>query len=571
MWPCSPPAAPPWCQLFLIDAGTGDGPQPYFSDELLVRMATLGGAKAARMDGSVGALRPGLAADVVIWDGSAQTDYTAVVNAHPRDVVLVLRGGVPLYGDAEVVEGLGGGDGQCERIADAAPDDCLNGKRLCAERELGVNYATLKTTYTAYRLFYCGDPPGEPSCTPFRDNQGNDGLVFAGMAVSGDQDGDGVPDAMDNCPTMFNPPRPVDGFMQADADGDGVGDICDPCPLDPNTSQCSTLSATDRDNDGVPNDADNCPNTPNPDQADRDGDGKGDACDPCPDDPNPGAAGCPTTIYAIKQGQVGQGAAVHLNGVLVTAVGPRGFYAAMVDGTPGYTGPDYSAIFVFTGSAPSVTPGQRVSFDGTVTTFHAQLELTQVSGIQVGQSAPVPDPVVIADPGQAASGDMAARLEGQLVQVGPVQVSAVDASSGRFTIDGPLVVDNQLFQLAPLPAQGATLPMVTGHLHAFDTGYELAPRAQSDLISGPPRLTTLSPASVYLLDGQRQTFTASLDRAATSAQAVSLSATSGLALLDAGGQAITQVTIATGQLSATFQAEVRLGGATTGRQATVTA
>jgi len=41
---------------------------------------------------------------------------------------------------------------------------------------------------------------------------------------AGDADGDGVPDATDNCPTVPNP-----GSPQADADGDGVGDACDNC------------------------------------------------------------------------------------------------------------------------------------------------------------------------------------------------------------------------------------------------------------------------------------------------------------------------------------------------------
>jgi Thrombospondin type 3 repeat len=38
-----------------------------------------------------------------------------------------------------------------------------------------------------------------------------------------DQDGDGICDSVDNCPTTPNPD-------QADADGDGVGDACDNCP-----------------------------------------------------------------------------------------------------------------------------------------------------------------------------------------------------------------------------------------------------------------------------------------------------------------------------------------------------
>lgn len=44
----------------------------------------------------------------------------------------------------------------------------------------------------------------------------------------------------------------------------------------------------DTDGDGVPDASDNCPNTPNPDQEDGDSDTVGDACDNCPNTPNPG-------------------------------------------------------------------------------------------------------------------------------------------------------------------------------------------------------------------------------------------------------------------------------------------
>ncbi len=95
-----------------------------------------------------------------------------------------------------------------------------------------------------------------------------------------DSDGDGVPDATDNCPNTFNP-------GQEDNDGDGMGDVCDDdddndgvldgqdnCPFDANPNQ------EDGDNDGVGDACDNCPNDPNPDQKDSDGDGLGDVCDP---------------------------------------------------------------------------------------------------------------------------------------------------------------------------------------------------------------------------------------------------------------------------------------------------
>jgi trimeric autotransporter adhesin len=41
--------------------------------------------------------------------------------------------------------------------------------------------------------------------------------------LSYDQDGDGIPDAIDNCPNMCSP-------QQLDADGDGIGDVCDTTP-----------------------------------------------------------------------------------------------------------------------------------------------------------------------------------------------------------------------------------------------------------------------------------------------------------------------------------------------------
>jgi OOP family OmpA-OmpF porin len=96
-----------------------------------------------------------------------------------------------------------------------------------------------------------------------------------GVVIVTDTDGDGIPDASDNCPWNAN----VD---QADLDRDGLGDVCD----------------DDIDGDGILNVSDNCPTVANPNQEDRDGDGVGDACssdrdgdgiadsaDQCPNDP----------------------------------------------------------------------------------------------------------------------------------------------------------------------------------------------------------------------------------------------------------------------------------------------
>lgn len=54
-----------------------------------------------------------------------------------------------------------------------------------------------------------------------------------------DADGDGVPDASDNCPLVANPD-------QADRDGDGIGDACDPLDGRPPQQQLADLDAAVR-------------------------------------------------------------------------------------------------------------------------------------------------------------------------------------------------------------------------------------------------------------------------------------------------------------------------------------
>jgi parallel beta-helix repeat protein len=110
-----------------------------------------------------------------------------------------------------------------------------------------------------------------------------------------DTDGDGIPDAEDNCPTTPNP-------GQENSDTDEWGDACDNCITVDNPDQ------NNYDADSLGNACDNCWNAPNPDQSDSDGDCSlypsepysfdpscGDACDGCPNDPDkrhPGVCGC---------------------------------------------------------------------------------------------------------------------------------------------------------------------------------------------------------------------------------------------------------------------------------------
>jgi cytosine/adenosine deaminase-related metal-dependent hydrolase len=197
-----------------------------FSDAELFAMATQNAAAAAGFGTQLGTLDVGKLADVTVFDGTTRTAYRAVIAASVEDVHLVLRGGKALYGDADVVAAL---DGTCTAL-----DVCGQTRSVCVDVP-SVTLAQIQAAAEAtYPLFFCrGTPPSnEPTCVPYRDTYPN-GITAL------DRDGDGVPDTSDDCPTIFNPPRPLDNgdaaslVKQADVDGDGVGDACDAKPLDP--------------------------------------------------------------------------------------------------------------------------------------------------------------------------------------------------------------------------------------------------------------------------------------------------------------------------------------------------
>ncbi|NPV68374.1 MAG: hypothetical protein HPY64_14625, partial [Anaerolineae bacterium] len=171
-------------------------------------------------------------------------------------------------------------------------------------------YAANNSVYGAWTPVTVSIPAGaQTASTRFRftDNRGwlIDNVVITATVLNPDQDGDGVPDASDNCPAVANP-------SQVNTDGDALGDACDPdddndgvldgvdnCPLVANPTQTDTDgdgigdacdSLTDSDGDGVADSADNCPLVANPAQTDTDGDGIGDACDPLTDSDGDGVA-----------------------------------------------------------------------------------------------------------------------------------------------------------------------------------------------------------------------------------------------------------------------------------------
>jgi len=135
------------------------------------------------------------------------------------------------------------------------------------------------------------------------DSAAADSAARAEAIAAADADGDSIPDEADNCPLLANADQAdldTDGVGnacdnclltgnadQADSNANGVGDVCewpdaDADGVPDDVDDCPTVADAaqiDMDGDGVGNACDNCPLVKNEDQADADGDGAGDPCD----------------------------------------------------------------------------------------------------------------------------------------------------------------------------------------------------------------------------------------------------------------------------------------------------
>ncbi|MGE0790992.1 MAG: thrombospondin type 3 repeat-containing protein [Sandaracinaceae bacterium] len=444
----------------------------FFPDEQLWLMATRGSATAFEMDDAIGIIAVDHVADLAFYDASSVRDHRAVIGAGPDDVVLVMRGGDPLYGDAALVDALTTGCDPVE-VTGTFTDVCGSAKRVCLA-EIGATFSDFASVNSAeYPLFFCDTPRDEPTCVPERESMGgafpdameNGSNYYAGMSIAGDMDGDGIMDAMDLCPTIFDPIRPFENGMQADVDGDGLGDSCDP----------TGFNNTDLDGDGVTNDLDNCPSTPNPGQEDMDSDMIGDACDPCPDVSIPAGT---MTVYGARCGAVT--GTVTLEDMVVTGIASNGFFAQLSESATSYTGPDYSGMFIFTTGAPSVSRGDTVDVMGTLADFFGLAQLTMATITPVSSGAP-PAPLVVATTDIVTMGPRAEALESVLVRVNSVTAMAGFDTFNEFPVDDGLLIGDTIFTVFPAPMAGTPFDYIQGPLtFAFDNT-KVLPRDVADV------------------------------------------------------------------------------------------
>jgi cytosine/adenosine deaminase-related metal-dependent hydrolase len=470
----------------------------YFNDEALWRMVTSDAARAAAVDDVIGTLAVGKVADIAIFEGKTHKDHRAILDADPQDVALVMRGGKVLYGDAPLVA-----SGTCDAL-----DVCGAAKKVCVQDEVGKSLSALQGAVNGiYAAFFCGAPTNEPSCTPARSKSVSGSTVYTGQSSATDADGDGIPDASDNCPKVFNPVRPMDGGKQADADGDGKGDACDPCPLDAMSTACKAFDPNDSDGDGIANASDNCPTIANPDQKDGDADGKGDACDPCPTKSNPGDAGCPATIYDVKKGVYAVGSSVAIANAIVTGRTTSGYFLQVKNGDAAYAGADNSGVFVFD-SANTVKLGDRVTLTSAlVGAYFGQTQLTSPKTTVLASAGEAPpDPVVVTSADVATGGPRAATLEGVIVQVAnatvtdaaPAPGAGDSAPTNEFVIDNGVRVNDLFYLPTPFPVVAMNYATLTGVLELRNFNTKIEPRAASDLVNGTAALVGFDQPSSFV-------------------------------------------------------------------------
>jgi hypothetical protein len=482
-------------ELACVDEFNRNNLGGYFSDDKIWRMATKGSAQALGFDAVTGELAVGKTGDIAIFAKNGKKAFRAVISATEKEVALVVRSGKVMVGSSAVVAALETG---CDEL-----DVCGAKKRVCLTRDVGKGWDVIGATAGQYTLASCGQvPPNEPSCLPARTLT-TDSLsmstVFAGMSTPDDTDGDGIPNAKDNCPTVFNPARPLDKGVQENSDGDALGDACDPCPFDKDTTTCTTPGAVklDTDGDGVEDSKDNCPKIANPTQVDGDKDGFGDACDTCPAEAGV-FAGCPPTARKIDElWTLGDDAPARIENVCVTVAKPS---TRLWIQDPNWTTASATSggLFVFFSPAPAsiaypagIAAGALITLEGTTTTYKGGFELTDIKSLTVVDAASalctdanLVKTVSLADiePGGATD----ARYRFMLVKVlGATSSGPIAGGTSTFGITGSgikvtnFIAGAAAFTNAAFPDTTA-LDEVTGVLDFFNVN-QLAPRTRADI------------------------------------------------------------------------------------------
>jgi hypothetical protein len=186
------------------------------------------------------------------------------------------------------------------------------------------------------------------------------------------------------------------------------------------------------------------------------------------------------SIYAIKSGAVAAGTLVQVQGAVVTGSKQgNGFFIQVRESDPAYGGASNSGVFVFSTTA-SVLVGDRVNVVGNVQLALGQITIAATAAPVVTFAGDLlPTPVLAAPANIATGGSQATLLEGVLVRVANVVVTARNTQFNEFTVTGGLVVDDYFYYADP--PINTSFSSIYGILAYRINGTKLLPRSAADL------------------------------------------------------------------------------------------
>ena len=199
----------------------------HFTEKQLWQMVTQNAAFAVGGPNVLGTLKPGYVADIAIFNGSSAQGLPRRDRRRRRGRrARPARRQGPLRRRA-LLSQKGLGADTCEDL-----DVCGITKKACVKQDLGtIDLKTLlaetvknptnnNTPEPLYPLFFCKGrrrrTSRAASRTAARRPRPRPPRTYTSGTTASDKDGDGIDDAKDNCPTVFNPIRPMDGDKQAD-------------------------------------------------------------------------------------------------------------------------------------------------------------------------------------------------------------------------------------------------------------------------------------------------------------------------------------------------------------------
>jgi predicted extracellular nuclease len=206
-------------------------------------------------------------------------------------------------------------------------------------------------------------------------------------------------------------------------------------------------------------------------------------CPRTPADLGDSAAGVPTqaTVTAIQSGEIGEGAQVELEGLVVTSgltYDDKGFYVQDAGGGA------WSGIYVYIdlenggASLEGLVPGAIVNISGATTEYYefTELKVSSLNDIVITDSTA--EPVVTPIVGAPEDWEM---YEGCLVSIANVSASSDADEYGAVDLDNGLLLDDSLMDLEV--DEGDAFSTITGQISYEWEHYRLNPRGIDDLVS----------------------------------------------------------------------------------------